>query len=545
MRDINKKPLISSRTIRNCAPLKIAASAGVIGLMLSAAAGTAFAAGHPGGGGGGAPHIGGGGGAPHIGGGGAPHFGGGGAPHFGGGGAPHFGGGGAPHFSAPHVGGAHPGGVPHFAGHAAPHVNFAGHGAPHFAGHAARFARPAFHAHGGAAGRFAHVNHGIVSHGIASHAQTNININHAHLAPSAVHPSATNANSTNAHALAAAHALPAARQAAFHSDPHAFAEHRHQFAENGAFRPFWHHGWHRFHHLGWIGPVFWPYAYGDFFYYALWPDYYYDVDPFWAYGYGDIYSAMFSPYDYSDYVRGPSAPARMATLTQNMAQSCSDEAAEVTGWPIDQIQSAVQPTQEQSALLDDLGNALVKASDEVKAHCPTTVAFTPAARLDAMQQRLQALVDAVNIVSPALDKFYDSLSDEQKARFNAIATPGGKRTQSQSAQNPQAQCNASVMAWPGDQIDRVVRPNDVQREKLQALQSASAQASDLIKAACPTEIPATPPARLAAVGKRLDAMLQAVGTVRPALADFYSSLSDDQKARFNTMGKQLFAENSE
>jgi hypothetical protein len=354
---------------------------------------------------------------------------------------------------------------------------------------------------------------------------------------------------TTAHPLAAAaHALPAARQAAFHSDPHSFAEHRHQFAENGAFRPFWNHGWHRFHHIGWIGPVFWPYAYGDFFYYALWPDYYYDVDPFWAYGYGDIYAAMFSPYDYSDYVQGPSAPARMATLTQSMAQSCSDEAAEVTGWPIDQIQAAVQPTQQQSALLDALGNALVKASDEVKSHCPTSVAFTPTARLDDMQQRLQALADAVNIVGPPLDKFYDSLSDEQKARFNAIAPSGSKpepASQTQSAQSPQAQCNANVMSWPGDQIDRVVRPDDAQRVKLQALQSAAAQASDVIKAACPSEIPATPPARLAAVGKRLNAMLQAAGTVRPALADFYGSLSDDQKARFNTMGKQLFAENSE
>ncbi len=36
-------------------------------------------------------------------------------------------------------------------------------------------------------------------------------------------------------------------------------------------------------------------------------------------------------------------------------------------------------------------------------------------------------------------------------------------------------------------------------------------------------------------------MLQAVETVQPALADFYNSLSDDQKARFNAMGKQLFA----
>ena len=47
---------------------------------------------------------------------------------------------------------------------------------------------------------------------------------------------------------------------------------------------------------------------------------------------------------------------------------------------------------------------------------------------------------------------------------------------------------------------------------------------DSIKAACPSELPATPPDRLAAIGKRLQAMLQGVATVQPALADFYNSL---------------------
>lgn len=65
----------------------------------------------------------------------------------------------------------------------------------------------------------------------------------------------------------------------------------------------------------------------------------------------------------------------------------------------------------------------------------------------------------------------------------------------------------------------------------------------MIKAACPSEVPATPPERLAAVGQRLNAMLQGVKTMQPALADFYNSLSDDQKARFNGMGRQLFASN--
>jgi hypothetical protein len=55
-------------------------------------------------------------------------------------------------------------------------------------------------------------------------------------------------------------------------------------------------------------------------------------------------------------------------------------------------------------------------------------------------------------------------------------------------------------------------------------------------------VSATPPARLAAVGQRLQAMLRGVETMQPALADFYNSLSDDQKSRFNSMGRQLFAQ---
>jgi hypothetical protein len=325
-----------------------------------------------------------------------------------------------------------------------------------------------------------------------------------------------------------------------------FAARRH-FAAGSALHPFLGAGWHRHHHLGWVGPVFWPYAYGDMFYYALWPTEYESVDPFWAYGYGDLYQGIFSPADYDEYVQGRGARARMTALTQSVSQSCADEAAEVTGWPIDQIHDAVQPNQQQNALLDDLGNAVIKASDVIKSHCPSNVSFTPTGRLGEMQQRLEGLVQAVGIVQPPLAKFYDSLNDEQKARFNDMAAPqGGQSPHSEvasAAPSPQASCGANAMAWPNDQIDRAVRPNEAQRAKLATLQSAAAKAADMIKAACPSETPATPPSRLEAVSKRLQAMLQAVESVRPALDDFYNALSDDQRARFNAIGRQLFAAN--
>jgi hypothetical protein len=37
-----------------------------------------------------------------------------------------------------------------------------------------------------------------------------------------------------------------------------------------------------------------------------------------------------------------------------------------------------------------------------------------------MEKRLQATLGAVGTVQPALTKFYDGLSDEQKARFNSL-----------------------------------------------------------------------------------------------------------------------------
>ncbi|MGA8611781.1 MAG: Spy/CpxP family protein refolding chaperone [Xanthobacteraceae bacterium] len=324
------------------------------------------------------------------------------------------------------------------------------------------------------------------------------------------------------------------------TNPKNFATHR-RLAGDPAFRPFLGRGWHRHHHLGWIGPLFWPYAYGDFFYSALWPSDYAYYDPFWYYGYDDIYEGIFSPYNYDEYVQGPGAPARMAALTQSAVQSCADEAAEVTGWPINQIQAAVQPNAQQDALLDDLGNAIAKASDVIKSHCPVSLAFTPTDRLAEMQERLEGLVEAVNIVQPPLAKFYDALSDEQKARFNDIGVSEARtaaQDNNQAAQNPQAECGGNVMAFPTDRIDRIVQPNDAQRGKLDALQAANAKAVNLIKAACPSQLPSTPPDRLATEGERL----QAVQTVRPALDGLYNSLSDEQKARFNALGQQLFAQ---
>jgi ABC-type transporter MlaC component len=90
--------------------------------------------------------------------------------------------------------------------------------------------------------------------------------------------------------------------------------------------------------------------------------------------------------------------------------------------------------------------------------------------------------------------------------------------------------------WPIERIAQAIEPDDAQRATLDELKEATAKALDVLKAACPTDLPSTPTGRLAAMHQRLDAMLQAVRTVRPVLEKLYQTFNDEQKARFNALG---------
>ena len=230
-------------------------------------------------------------------------------------------------------------------------------------------------------------------------------------------------------------------------------------------------------------------------------------------------------------------PRRPRGPIAQLAQMCGQDTRDIAGLPIDQIQQTIQPNAEQLAALDDLANASLKAAQDIRAACPTEIALTAPDRLTAMQQRIEAMISAVATVQPALDKFYGLLSDEQKARLTALGNDQRRTVETTgSLVQTCAKAQSGVMEWPTAEIDRRVRPTETQRASLEALQNASAKAADLLKASCAADNALTPPARLAAVGKRLDTMLEAVKTVHSALNDFYASLNDEQKAQFEAIG---------
>ncbi|MBO0752458.1 MAG: Spy/CpxP family protein refolding chaperone, partial [Bradyrhizobiaceae bacterium] len=222
--------------------------------------------------------------------------------------------------------------------------------------------------------------------------------------------------------------------------------------------------------------------------------------------------------------------------TDAIAQMCGDDTKEIAAWPVDRIQKLVALDDHQRAALDELSAASVKAAQIIKSGCPTKVAFTPTERLGAMEQRIEAMAQAVDTVRQPLDVFYDSLTDEQKAKFNAGSPPPADKPGRQRGTAQSCTANAPTQ-WPEAKIQAALRPNAEQQTKLKALQDAATQAAELLAASCPAQQPTTPPARLEAISKRLDTMRTALKNIRSALDDLYADLSDEQKAQFNQIGQ--------
>lgn len=294
----------------------------------------------------------------------------------------------------------------------------------------------------------------------------------------------------------------------------------------------------RFAGAFWPGPYFWPYAYYDDTFW-LWPSAYDTV--FWNYGYDDLLYGIYRPYDYDfGVVFGQHGRRAHATkpASANFAEWCGTTAPGLTDWPVDDIIAAVEPTPQQRALLDELIRASDKAAEELRAACPRTVPVTPIGRLETLEQQFAALGNAVSTVQPALEKFYASLSDDQKERFNELAPKASQRRnvriENQSDRLARACSQGSdPSTWPTARIDDVVQPTDAQRGALNDLRTATEKAAETVRSACPTGSALTPTGRLSAMKQRLGALQDALETLRPALTNFYASLNDEQKSRFN------------
>jgi hypothetical protein len=302
--------------------------------------------------------------------------------------------------------------------------------------------------------------------------------------------------------------------------------------------------------LGFVGPLFWPYAYNDFVDYTYSP---YAYDTFWPYAYDDVYAGIFggyapeynAPQDAYAYA-GSAASARAygrtatsggATQSAGADRICSGEAKGVTDFAIEKITTQVNPDQNQKELLDALKAASVKAVGIMQNACPGELPSTPTGRLAAMLSRVDTMLKAVETVRPALDQFYQSLNDEQRERFNALDL-GEQAARSQSRADLNHLCQGQTTTksdLPVDKIQRTLHLNPGQGDRLKALDEATIESAKMLQAQCQPDQTLTPTGRLAAMADRLTTMSKALETTQRALNKFYGSLSDEQKAQFDRM----------
>ena len=281
----------------------------------------------------------------------------------------------------------HHGGGHHFGGHRGHRGGFARHsvGRAHFG--RAHFGGPRFAARHQ---NFGHMRHAALPPGQARHAMNLLS------RPGALRNGKFLGNPAARTQIAAAAALAGWHGGAF---------------GNG----WWRHGNGGY---GWVGPLFWPFAYNDIYDYAIWDD----GLGFWGYGYPDIYAGIFPPYGYDDLAGY--FPQRKWDRRRGrpiaIGQMCGNDSRAVAGMPVDQIADAVEPTETQLAALSELGQASLTAAQNIRIACPSQAMLTAPGRLAVMQQRIEAMISATTLIQPRLERFYGLLNDEQKARLNAL-----------------------------------------------------------------------------------------------------------------------------
>ena len=113
-------------------------------------------------------------------------------------------------------------------------------------------------------------------------------------------------------------------------------------------------------------------------------------------------------------------PTQTVQTETKQTNACANAKPRLVDLPIDRIDQVVQPTGDQEDALDRLSDATQKAVDALQAACPASTPLTPVGRLEVMEQRVNAMLTAANVIQPALEAFYASLNNEQKARFNGL-----------------------------------------------------------------------------------------------------------------------------
>jgi hypothetical protein len=296
--------------------------------------------------------------------------------------------------------------------------------------------------------------------------------------------------------------------------------------------------------LGSVGPPAWPTAYEDLVGFTFWPDDY--GFRFRGRGFDVIADTITGRFDGPRPVR----TARTGTAVRNdaggdpSAEYCGDTSSADSNWPTTRIEQISQLSDTQRASLEKLQSAGSQSVKTIRANCVGPAGGTPPDRLRALVETLWTVRDAGISMREPLKAFYGTLTVTQKSSFASQQpqdSPPSDPKYANPGMNKQYQACASQNAEKAErmikEIEMRVRPSKDQAASFEGFHKTSADMAKLLIASCAQPIPADPMARLDAANDQLTAINYAATTVQIAFDDFYLKLSNDQKARFYSLGR--------
>jgi len=296
--------------------------------------------------------------------------------------------------------------------------------------------------------------------------------------------------------------------------------------------------------LGIVGPTAWPSAFEDVLGYTFWPGEY--AEQIRTRGFDVIAGIFLGTPRGSESAQAATtgAAVRSDAPSTDLAKPCNEDAGAPNDAMVIRIEQTIQPTDAQRDALDKLRTALAQSVKTIKAGCRDTTGLSPVNRLDLTVQQLWAVRDGGVYVRAPLKALYDTLTDAQKAKFE-WKQPQERSRQSAAAANSGMGRQYQACASQGiegsehmiNQIKQTVRPNKEQSASLEGLRKTSADMAKLLTTSCAQPIPSDPLARLDSSDDQLSGMSYAATTVQIALNDFYTRLDNEQKARFDSLGR--------
>ena len=159
----------------------------------------------------------------------------------------------------------------------------------------------------------------------------------------------------------------------------------------------------------------------------------------------------------------PGRGGPFAAVVEKLVRGCGQQGAEFENWPFDAIAQSVGTDEKQRNALAALRDSAKAAAERLAADCPQDVPAAPSARLEAVEQGIDATLAAFDQVQPALTTFYGALDDEQKARlYRDMAAPAATaretrpRRQAQEGARPESMGHAAIAGAPP--LPRARRP---------------------------------------------------------------------------------------